>query len=75
MSQRSSYQGLRAIEDCFMTRTNNSISLLWDVTEKGQHDTNEEKWGTPKEMASTCGWLAVDIISDLSSGEYFNVLK
>ena len=75
MSQTFSEQGLRAIEDRFMARINDFISLLCDGTEKGPHGTNEEGWGSPKEMASMCSWLAFDIISDLSFGEHFNMLK
>jgi hypothetical protein len=67
MSQIFSDQGLRAVEDRFMARINDFIALLWD-------DTKEE-WGSPKEMASMCGWLAFDIISDLTFGEPFNMLK
>lgn len=75
MSQIFSDQGLRAVEDRFIPRINEFTSLLWDGGEKGQHGTNEEEWGSPKEMASMCGWLAFDIISDLSFGEHFNMLK
>ncbi|KAJ5748313.1 uncharacterized protein N7511_010009 [Penicillium nucicola] len=76
MSQVFSDQGLRAIEDRFMARIGDFVSLLWNGDEDAQHNSNEkEEWGPPKEMASICGWLAFDIISDLSFGEHFNMLK
>ncbi|OQD78911.1 hypothetical protein PENANT_c072G07632 [Penicillium antarcticum] len=68
MSQVFSDQGLRAIEDRFMARINDFIPLL-------SVGTDEKEWGRPKEMASMCSWLAFDIISDLSFGEHFNMLK
>jgi hypothetical protein len=76
MSQIFSDQGLRVVEDRFIPRIDDFISLLWDSTENGRNVTKgEEEWGSPKEMASICGWLAFDIISDLSFGEHFNMLK
>lgn len=43
MSQVFSDQGLRAVEDRFMARISDFISLLRDGAEKGQHNSNEEE--------------------------------
>lgn len=75
MSQIFSDQGLRSVEDRFMARIKDFTSLLWDGAETSRHGATDGEWGSPKDMAPICAWLAFDIISDLSFGEHFNMLK
>ncbi|KAJ6021301.1 cytochrome P450 monooxygenase [Penicillium herquei] len=75
MSQVFSDHGLRSVEERFLPRINDFVTLLWDGNVKGSTKEDESVWGSPRNMATMCGWLAFDIISDLSFGEHFNMLK
>ncbi|CAG7989284.1 unnamed protein product [Penicillium salamii] len=74
MSQTFSDHGLRNVEERLMARIDDFITPLADGSQPGSHGT-QDGWGSPRNMALMCNWLAFDIISDLSFGEHFNMLK
>lgn len=74
MSQTFSDHGLRNVEERLMARIDDFIAPLADDSQPGSHGT-QDGWGSPRNMALMCNWLAFDIISDLSFGEHFNMLK
>ncbi|KAJ6014809.1 cytochrome P450 monooxygenase [Penicillium herquei] len=73
MSQVFSDQGLKTVEERFLTNVRDFIKLL--AVNDNIEPEHKDGWGSTKDMNAMCLYLAFDIISDLCYGNDFDMLN
>lgn len=75
LTQVYSEKGMRTIEERYLANIRDFITLIGANDASLATEKSAESWGETKDVGVMCNWLAMDIITGLSFGEDFNLLK